>query len=145
MDYNKDIYGKWDTFPDCKMHITGEYIWGKVLPDGTYGINNDPLSEAYMWQDIVRSKELPEDEAKNLIIHRRWNTKIFFKYEEPEDKEESLAYRQKIVDMLCDFGSPGFFWKGVGYILIEEALSLEEAFKVIEKPLTEAGIKIEMG
>ena len=143
MDY-KEIYKNWDTFPDCKMHITGESIWGKVLPDGTYGINNTPLSNVYQWQDIVRSKELPEDEAQNLIIHRRWKLQLHYRYEEPEGatKEESAEQRLKIYDVLKPLGDPGFWCSGVGYILFEEDLIPEEAFEIIKKPLADAGITI---
>jgi len=72
MDY-QEIYEHWSDLPDCHIHFGGECMWGKQLPDGTIGLNNNPLQNEYRWQDIVRDvKPWPE------ILHRRWPVQVGF-------------------------------------------------------------------
>ena len=141
MDYQK-IYEEWDSLPDCKMRLPDESFWGKVLPDGNYGINNMVLSDKYRWQDIVLTKSLSEEDAEKLIIYRRWKCQAFYNFDEPEDREQASEMRQMIYDALTPLGSPGFAWRGFGYVLIEEDLTQEDAFAKIAKVLSGVGIEI---
>lgn len=132
------VYDTWDDLPHCKIRIctdnNGENMWGKLLPDGTYGINNMPLNDAYQWQDIVRSKNIVDEDQ---LIHRRWNRKCWFAYEEEDTEGESSALREKIMEALSAVGChPGFWSRGVGYALFQEKLSDEECEELITKALT---------
>lgn len=136
LNYDK-IYETWEDLLPCRIRIctdnNGENMWGKLLPDGTYGINNMPLNPAYQWQDIVRSTNI-EDEDQ--LIHRRWNRKCWFAFEEEDTKGESSAFREKIMEALTAAGCyPGFFTKGVGYALFQEKFSDDECEAVITKAL----------
>ena len=49
------VYEKWDTLPDAKISLAdsdggSEGIWVKELPDGSAGLNNNPLADGYRWQ-----------------------------------------------------------------------------------------------
>jgi hypothetical protein len=141
MDYTK-VYEDWDSLPDCRMYIPGESLWGKVLPDGNYGVNNVPLSGAYRWQDIVLTKQLSEEDSEKLIVNRRWKSQVWFRYTVPEGatKEELREVRGKIYEAFLPLGHPGFYFDGVGYILIEREVSDEEIYPVIDKILADLGV-----
>jgi hypothetical protein len=143
MDYAK-IYEDWDSLPDCKMHLPDESFWGKTLPDGNYGINNVVLSDNYRLHDIVKTQHLSEETAEKLIIHRRWNTKVYFRYDVPENatEKQSLEARKKIFDALQPLGLPGFLFSGVGYTMFEENLPLEKAFEKVSEVLSGVGVEI---
>lgn len=142
-DYS-EIYEKWDSFPDCGMSLPDESFWGKALPDGNYGINNVVLSDNYRLHDIVLTRNVTEEDAEKLIVHRRWNTRVFFRYNVPEQatEEESTELRKKIWDALQPLGLPGFFFSGVGYVMFEDNLPLKEAFERVSATLAEVGISV---
>jgi hypothetical protein len=141
MDYAK-IYEEWETLPDCKLHMPGEGLWGKVLPNGYYGVNNMPLHHSYRWQDIVRLRELPdEDDADKVIVHRRWKTQTYYRFTEPAEKDQAMEMRQKLYDALKAIGHPGFVWPGLGYVLLEEEMSDMSAFEKIIEALSSTGIE----
>ena len=135
------VYDQWDDLPNCRITIPGEGLWGKELPDGTYGINNMPLSETWQWQDIVRSKNLNDTDPEQLV-HRRWLHKLWFSYDEPEGEEEALEVRGKILEALKPLGSSGFFCKGQAYLLIQEEISPDECRSNIVKALDAVGISL---
>jgi hypothetical protein len=124
MDY-AEIYKEenWKKFPDCKIRIDdgdvcGENMWGKELPGGLVGLNNNPLTPGYKWQDIVRpGTDMPE------LVHRRWMFDVWYNFvlvdgEEGGDKD--LAQRQLIMDtVIAAGGHPSFWVTGVGHSLCE--------------------------
>ena len=126
-----EIYKNWDSFPDCRIRVDiggdgGENMWGKELPGGLYGINNDPLHLEYRWQDIVSRREIRDDKA---VVHRRWKTKTHFTFDDPKDKEQSKALREK---MLAAFKATartalGFWAPGVCYAHFEDRLTMPGA------------------
>jgi hypothetical protein len=134
MDYTK-IYGGWNSLPDCRIRLDlgdgVEHLWGKMLPDGTFGINNMPLDASYQWQDIVSSQELRNSAA---LIHRRWKCKTYFCFKEDPKGDQTL--RQTIAETLQARGLyPGFWTTGVGYALFKEDLGEEASQKVISDAL----------
>lgn len=131
------VYEKWDEYPDCRIHIDlgdgGEGMWGKKLPDGTFGISNMPLHTEYQWQDIVRTAKLRD---ANQLIHRRWNSKVYFKYTPETEEADNLELRKNIYNTLEAAGfNPGFWVDGVGYALIKEKLSENEGREAVTKAL----------
>jgi hypothetical protein len=143
-DEYREIYEKWESLPDCRIRIDlgdgGEGMWGKVLPNGLFGINNMPLHTEYQWQDIVSTSELRD---KDRLVHRRWNQKIYYKWPEVEDQEASRAQRQKIIDLLKETGyHPGFWSKGTAYFLVEGEFDAHAGEKAADL-LSANGIEIE--
>jgi hypothetical protein len=144
MDY-KEIYKNWDDLEDCRIHIDlgdgGESVWGKVIGDGSYGINNHPLESNIHWQDIVDSKEV-----KNLdqIIHRRWKTKVWFSYEPAENEEDDLTRRELIFNAsVKQEANVGFFLEGLGYMSFQEELKTSEEIRdKMEAIITDAGVRL---
>jgi len=141
VDY-EEIYKEenWEEFPNCKIRIDegegGENMWGKELPDGLVGLNNNPLSPGYRWQDIVRpGSDKPE------LVHRRWMFDVWYKYsvvESEEGGDEEMAQRKLIMDTaVAAGGHPSFWMTGVGHALCE---TLEQATAV-----TEALLSLDMG
>jgi hypothetical protein len=131
------VYEQWDEYPDCRIHIDlgtgGEGMWGKKLPDGTFGISNMPLHTEYQWQDIVRTAELRD---ANQLIHRRWNSKVYFKYTPDPEEEANMELRKSIYDTLKSAGfNPGFWVDGVGYALIKENLDENAGREAVTKAL----------
>lgn len=118
MNY-EEIFAKWDALPDCRIRIDlgdgGENLWGKVLPDGTFGINNMPLHQEYQWQDIVLTQQISSD---GETIFRRWGRKVYFTWDEPSDAEAASAARKSLIRVAVEAGHhPGFWNTGVAYIL----------------------------
>lgn len=118
VDY-AEIYRTWKDLPDTKIRLAdddgggGESLWGKVLPDGTVGLNNYPLSAGYRWQDIVRPGSFRPE-----LIHRRWHYDVDFNYEAFEDDEDDVELRAQIDNAVRSAGGVcSFFTKGVGSFL----------------------------
>jgi len=137
-DY-EEIYKNWWTFPDCRIHLSlegeGEGMWGKELPGGLFGINNEPVSDRYMWQDIVRTKEV-----RNMLalVHRRWAIKVYFTWDEPEDEKSALPLRKRIHEALQAQGTaPGFMWKNLAYTHFRADVGQAAAFATIQESLRE--------
>lgn len=150
MDYTS-IYEEWDGLPDCRIRIAlydegGERVWGKVLPDGTFGINNLPLHEEYRYQDIV----VPSISLGDLVIrdskalrHRRWKQKVVYGWNEPADEDTGKSIRQKILDLADEQGFYASFWSpGWGSIMLQEDVTFEEATTRAASLLESLGIKI---
>lgn len=145
VDYS-EIYKNWDDYPDCRISIPGESLWGKQLPGGLIGIGNVPLSGYWMWQDIVRTKDLGESEeaVKASLVHRRWKHKLYFQYEALQDAtdEELTDQRKTVFHALKSLGHPGFWSDGTAYLLIEqEDMSPQQCFENITKALAVVGVK----
>lgn len=152
MNYEQDVYASWDNLPQCRIHIDlgdgGEGCWGRELPDGTYALDNYPLHGEYRWQDVVSSREL---RSPDQLVHRRWNTRIHFKFDQPkfdqpkenENQDEARAIRKKIFEALeSDDSDPGFWCPGVGYVSFKEALTDEEAEAKVTQLLGAVGIPV---
>lgn len=141
MDY-KEIYEEWESLPDCRVYLPDENLWGKKLPDGTYGINNAPMFGAYRLHDIVSSQDIEDEKIDKLLVHRRWNGKFNFRYNEPEDttEEESMEMRKKIYGALEDLGLSGFLWKGLAYLLCETDHDKNYIYPIIIERLDAVGI-----
>jgi len=108
----------WDKLPDCRIHLDlddgGERLWGKVLPDGTFAINNLPLDGRFQWMDIVRTKNIRSTED---LIHRHWKLKLYYLWDEPTFTD-AMPKRREILDALKSNDlHPGFFCRNVGYAL----------------------------
>ena len=140
VDFAK-VYEDWDSLPDCRIRIDlygngGEHLWGKELPDGTFGINNMPWQQEYTWQDIVRSTTIRDTKA---LIHRRWKLKLSFDVVTYGDDTR----RRAICDALPAKGLSSGFWSsdprpgGVthAYALFPEDLGLEKSREVIAAAL----------
>lgn len=132
-DY-REIYAQWDELPQCRIHLDlgdgGENCWGRELPDGTYALDNYPLYRAYRWQDVVRTKEI---RTPDELIHRRWNTRIYFRFDQPEDADEAS---RKIFEALdASDADPGFWCRGVGYVSFEVEMTEKEAEAEVTKRL----------
>jgi len=131
------IYKGWDKLPDCRIRIDlgdgGERLWGKRLPDGTIGLNNDPLYAEYRWQDIVR-----ENGSRPVVLHRRWNVKLWFEYKPGATETADLKRRKAIVEACktVDGTHPNFWMAGSGFILCETPAVVKKARAALGK-LTE--------
>lgn len=142
MDYNK-IYANWEDLPDCRVYLPDESLWGKKLPDNTYGINNVPMFGVYRYHDIVKSQNIVEDRVDDLLAHRRWNGMFMFSYKEPEGstEEESIEIRQKIFEALQDVGLLGFMWKGLAYLMCETDHPRDHIYPIIIARLDAIGVE----
>ena len=138
-----EVYEKWNELPDCGIRLPGESMWGKVLPDGNYGINNVPLSPFFRLHDIVLTKNISDEDADKLIVHRRWNGMFWYNYIVPEGltKDEASEVRKKIYDELKPLGQPGFMWVGLGYLMCETDFPNDEIYPKILECLSKAGIE----
>lgn len=105
MDYNR-VYSEWDTLPHCRLATTGETLWGRVLPDGTFGVDNLPLNEKYRWQDIVTSKNMDLGE----IIHRRWKHMFWISF--TPNPDDSIGERENVCNILEGVGEFSFWSDG---------------------------------
>jgi hypothetical protein len=128
MNY-QDLYERWDEFEDVRFTIPGETMWAKQLPDGALGLNNNPLDPKYRWQDVVIDGE---------VVHRRWTTRIEYRYKHLADKTQDLKQREALYEALKPLGSPSFFMPGMGFLLSEEAVPV--VHERMESTLTELGI-----
>jgi len=144
LNYEEDVYAKWEDLPQCRIYLDlgdgGENCWGRELPDGTYALDNYPMYNEYTWQDVVTSKELHRSDQ---LIHRRWKTRLFYKYEIVGTTHgERLAQRKQITDALLAEGNadPGFWVEGVGTVSFKEELNDEEAQARVQKLLAKVGI-----
>lgn len=153
MNY-EEIYAKWDDFPDCRILIPGERVWGKELPGGRFGINSMPLDDAYRLDDIVTTTKsengiplLPQELAEELIVHRRWQHNIRYTWDDPaeeengEDEAESLIIREKILKALQPLGMPAFFAPGCAYLLATGDKTEQEVADALVKSLGEIGVE----
>lgn len=128
-----EVYENWDSLPDGKISLAGEGLWVKRLPNGDVALNNNPLDENYRWQDVVRNGK---------VIHRRWNTMIWFFYEPASDdgktinEEKDKERRRAIGDAIKPIGNPNFFWAGRGYALMlseDDAACREQLVAALDK------------
>lgn len=105
----------------------------KVLPGGLFGINNVPLQSEYQWQDIVTSKDIRDLKS---LRHRRWNSKLYFQYNEESAAPAAMKQRKAIADALQAKGyEPGFWSEGVAYALFEKVLEEAESFRLLTEVL----------
>jgi hypothetical protein len=137
-----EIYKKWDSLPQCKINISprgeGESLWGRKLPGGRVGIDNNPLAPELRWQDIVDPDVVKAGLPR--LIHRRWNTRIWFEYlTRGKTEKGDLPRRKEIYEALKALGNVNFFSSGVGFILLEEAdpeiaeLTLKKALEPVSR------------
>lgn len=139
-----EIYKNWESYPNCKVRIEGsipEGMWGKELPNGLIGINNNPLANEWLWQDIVRTRRLEdtEESVKEQLVHRRWQLQIFYGYVAAEGSEEK-PQRRRILDLLEPLGHPGFWSSGVGTLLIADEIEYGAAVKKVHALLEAHGV-----
>lgn len=135
-DYEKEVYADkvWAKLDDCRVHIPGENMWGKKLPDGTVAINNDPIDHDYFWQDIVK---VHSNNDAGEVVHRRWQVKIWFKYEPAKTENKDIERRKELLKATRLIGHMSFFTTGLGYIYIKKP---EDALKIFEDALANANI-----
>lgn len=134
MDY-EEIYKNWDNLPQGRILVDagdgGENLWARELPDGTVGIDNNPLTPDYRYQDIIQ----PGSDRPDLV-HRRWHHDLWFQYDANEDDEEDLKIRKHIVASIRLFGGdPNFWTKGVGHSLcqtLEDVSSVKDALENLD-------------
>jgi hypothetical protein len=126
-------YELWDELPQTKINIAlhgdvGESLWGRKLPNGWIGLDNEPLHKQYRWKDIVQ----PQGTAP-IIMNRYWGGKINFLYEPLKNEKEDQERRKEITDSGSQAGHVSFFAPGIGYILTRlrrgALKDVEEAFK----------------
>jgi hypothetical protein len=119
------VYAEWYEYPDCRFHIPGEGMWGKVLPDfeGTklVGLNSAPIDGSFMTYDIHVAAESGNYYSSSRV-HRRFYQKVYFRYQKAEDDDADKQIRAAIRDRLAeslDIGNYdlGYFCPGVGYVL----------------------------
>lgn len=124
------IYDNWDRYEQGRLSIGQfnaiEHIWVRILPDGNYGIDNEPLWSRYRYQDIVEPKN-----GSPQIIHRRWKSKIWFWYKADKD---DLPQRRTIHARLSPHGDTNFFIPGLGFILLKE--ESDEGLHIVEAALS---------
>lgn len=130
----EEIYEGWSSLPQCRVHINtgdgGENLWGRSLPDGTRGLDNNPLNDGYRYQDIVESTG-----SAPKVLHRRWNAMVWYEYDEPEDKDEALVRRKVLLSVLKPIGFPSFFTVGTGYVLLKDAKDAVNIVQGVLSPL----------
>lgn len=110
------IYNSWETYPSSRLLLgthSQECIWVRILPDGTMGLDNDPLWTKYRYQDIIEPKD-----GEPTIIYRRWNSKIWFWYE-PTSGDVGPR-EKKIHGLLKSYGSVTLQKPGAGFVLLKE-------------------------
>ena len=153
----EEVYEKWDDLPTGRRAMlfdedeSGESVWTKDVGDGLLGINNNPLSPFFRWQDIVRypeganrgweSRENPE------LIHRRWNSQVFFTFDEPslkKESEEAEAIRRRIYDAIRAVGGRGSFWLPRMGSALFETEDEEEARRVLAGVLEPLDVGFEL-
>lgn len=114
----KEFYDKfyaenvWKELKQCRIHIPGENLWGRLLPNGERILDNEPLDERWRYQDVV--------DGNLNIIHRRWNSKIWFEYEALEDEDKDIKRRGELFEAAKSVGNVNFFFRGIAYVLSEE-------------------------
>lgn len=132
MELDDKIYDSWTSYPRGRLFLgaggsSRERIWTRILPDGSVGIDNDPLWTKYRYQDIVNSGS-----GNPTIIYRRWSSKIWFWYR----PTSTIGIREKkIYKSLIPHGSLTFMDLGTGFVLLKE--DNEEALHIVEALLSQ--------
>lgn len=146
MNYD-EIYEEWGTFPQCKIPIDlgddiPESVWGRVIneEEDLYGIDNNPLCPELCWQDIVRGKRVGN---ASQVIHRRWNTRVWFGYDEAKEKDDAEIQRKRIWQAGKDVDGDVSFWSpGVGIVAFKPELEGEPLADKMNKLQEAAGIEL---
>lgn len=107
------IYNDWDKLAPCKINLGGETTWGRIVDGekGLRGIDNNPLTEDFHWQDII--------DRNNKIVHRRWIARLWFRYNPATTEAKDIRRRGRVLKALQKFGDVNFWSPGLGFIWVK--------------------------